>query len=128
MYLKEKYMQFKRNIYEKKLNNLLDNYNVYNSINMKAEKLCTSTKLKEIIRKDNRYPIEISKNIILNFVETVLFSEYTNNEITFDKVTLDFIISNRIDKILFDNINMFSDDIKFLNEYKILTNKIISTS
>lgn len=127
MYLKQKYIKFKRNMYEKKVKKLLDNYSIYNSINMKAEKLCTSTDLKEIIRKDNKYPIEISKNIILNFIETVLFSEYTNKEINFDKITLEFIISHRIDKILFNNINMFSDDIKFLKEYRKLNDKITNT-
>ncbi len=127
MYLKEKYIQFKRNMYEKKLNNLLENYNIYNSINMKAEKLCTNTDLKEIIEKNNRYPSEISKYIISNFIETVLFSVYTNKEIDFDRKTVDFITSHRIDKILFDNISIFSDDIKFLKEYRILNDKITNT-
>lgn len=123
MNLKKAYIDFKNNIYINKIEKLFNNYNFFESIEKKTNILFNDNKIKEIIKTENSYDIELTRNIIKKFIENSLLNNLYNN-ITISNEVIPFILFNNIDKMFFDNIDMFREDIDFLYTYKNLLTKI----
>lgn len=81
-------------------------------------------KIEEIIKTQNSYDIEFTRDIIKDFIKNSIFNTLYNNNVTKSYEVSQFILFNGIDKIFFDNIDMFGEDINFLNTYKTLLTKI----
>lgn len=124
MNIKNTYSNFKRRFYLKKLDKLLNNYNFFTSISSKVQQIFNDSLLEELTNDKNPYSIEISRNIIEEFIETSLFNSICKKNIKFSDEMLNFILLYRIDKIYFDNIELFKSDIDFLNKYYELKNKL----
>lgn len=114
----------KKKIYERKLSMLNNNFDFNSSICMKIEKLYNDPKFKDIINNNKIYTVEKSKQIIYNFITTILFSVYNDTDIHFDKEILLFVVDYRLDELLFNNINIFKEELEFFNKYRILKKKI----
>ena len=114
----------KKKIYERKLSMLNNNFDFNSSICMKIKKLYNDPKFKDIINNNKIYTVEKSKQIIYNFITTILFSVYNDTDIHFDKEILLFVVDYRLDELLFNNINIFKEELEFFNKYRILKKKI----
>ena len=64
MYLRKKYIQLKKYIYRKKLINLLNSYNIYDSINLKTEKILNKIYFEKNRDRNDMFPVEISKYLV----------------------------------------------------------------
>ena len=124
MNLKKVYIDLKNNIYINKIENLFNNYNFFESIEKKTNILFSDNIIKEIIKTENSYDIEFTRDIIKDFIKNSIFNTLYNNDVTNSYEVSQFILFNGIDKIFFDNIDMFREDINFLNTYKTLLTKI----
>ena len=80
--------------------------------------------IKKILESNSTYNIEKSKALIYDYVTTILFNYYSNKEIKFNKQTLIFVLNNNIDKILFENITIFNEEILFINKFNKTIKKL----
>ena len=121
--LKNYYKNKKNKIYIDKLEKMYSNFNLYSSIDKKITKLYCLPNIKKILESNSTYNIEKSKALIYDYVTTILFNYYSNKEIKFNKQTLIFVLNNNIDKILFENITIFNEEILFINKFNKCSSK-----
>ena len=108
MNIKKIYIDFRKNFYINKLENLLNDDN----------------KISELIKTNNSYDIEFARKIINEFIENSIFNTLYDKNVALSNETIHFILFNGIDKVFFDNILIFKEDIDFMRKYKKLMNKI----
>lgn len=124
MNIRKRYIDFKKHIYLNKLENLFSDYNFFESIEKKTNILFNDDTIKEIIKTENSYDLEFTRGIIKNFIENSILNNLYNKNITISNEIIQFILFNEIDKVFFDNIHIFKEDIDFLNKYENLLTKI----
>ena len=124
MNIRKRYIDFKKHIYLNKLENLFSDYNFFESIEKKTNILFNDDTIKEIIKTENSYDLEFTRGIIKNFIENSILNNLYNKNITISNEIIQFILFNGIDKVFFDNIHIFKEDIDFLNKYENLLTKI----
>lgn len=124
MNIKKIYIDFRKNFYINKLENLLNDYNFFESIKKKTNLLFDDNKISELIKTNNSYDIEFARKIINEFIENSIFNTLYDKNVALSNETIHFILFNGIDKVFFDNILIFKEDIDFMRKYKKLMNKI----